>query len=101
MEYIYSIKVEKTSLSAKALMAAKKLTGLSLTEIKARASAGTPLLECDCADEEGMESLLALYGALETEGAIASFVDCGRAAPIQYLRNALDSYRGIDEQEHD
>ena len=101
MKYTYAITVAEGQISAQALMQVKKLSGLSLSEIKERVARGLPLIECDCADEEGMELLLELYAGLDAQGVEATFLDCGDPAPIQYLRNALDSYRELDEQEYD
>ena len=97
MSVIYGIKVAGEDLSAKALMETKKLTGKSLSDIKSAVAAGVPIFECDCADEEGMETMLALRSALETGGAKPAHLVNGRVEPFSHLENALNSYRSIDE----
>ncbi len=101
MEYTYAIVVSVTEMPVSALMKVKKLTHLSLADIKARVASRSPLYECNCSDECGMVLLLALFNALDSEGIEPVFLDCGESAPIQYLRNALESYRRISEQEND
>ena len=100
MEYVYEMRVLDSQLPAKTLMEVKKLTGLPLSEIKARVSDGRSLFQCECADEDGMVLLLNLHSVLSASGAIAEFIDCGDPAPIQYLRNALQAYREIDEEDY-
>ncbi len=97
MSVTYSIKVSGESLSAKALMETKKLTGKPLADIKSAVTVGAPIFECDCADEEGMETMLALRSALEAEGAKPTHLVNGRVEPFSHLVNALNSYRSIDE----
>ncbi len=97
MSVTYGIVVEGISAPAVALMAAKKLTGLSLAEVKSAVVEGRPLFECDCADEEGMELMLTLRAELEASGVMVKHLVNGRVEPFNHLENALRSYRSIDE----
>lgn len=101
MEYTYAIALPCEQQTAQTLMQVKKLTALSLGEIKDRIAAGLPLYQCDCDDEEGMTLLLELHRVLEAQGVEATFLDCGDPAPIQYLRNALEAYRENASQLYD
>lgn len=97
MSVTYGIVVEGVGAPARALMAAKKLTGLSLAEVRSAVEGGRPLFECDCADEEGMELMLALRAELKANGMTAKHLVNGRVEPFTHLENALRSYRSIDE----
>lgn len=97
MSVTYGIAVEGASAPAGALMAAKKLTGLSLAEVRSALAEGRPLFECDCADEAGMELMLTLRSELEANGVPAKHLVNGRVEPFTHLENALRSYRSIDE----
>ena len=78
MEITIGIKLPVAAIPAKACMAAKKATGLSLGEVKARALNDEYIFECPVADDDGLELIINLRKELAHFGVKARLFEDGR-----------------------
>lgn len=101
MDYVYSIRVNENKLPAKALMAIKRLTGLSLSDIKEATMNDLSVFACGCADDEGLLLIKQIYDELSGLGVSAKIYWYDSEEPYQNLLNAIQMHREIDEQQYD
>ena len=101
MDNVYSIKINDGKLPAKALMEIKRLTGLSLSDIREAAMNDLPVFECGCADDGGLLLIKQIYDGLSGLGVSAKIYWYDSEEPYQNLLNAIQMHREIDEQEYD
>lgn len=101
MDYDYSIKADAAELPAKALMAVKKLTGLSPVEIREGVAAGLPIYGCSAVDDAGLSLIARIHDELAELGVETSIFWYDRPEPYQKLLNTIRMHREIDAQEYD
>ena len=68
---------------------------VSISEIKRRIESGEYLYECDFIDGKGVSRLLGLYEQLTAQGIGCTLFDHGKPSDIQFLRNWVESCRGV------
>lgn len=98
-EPIYSIVAMSDVLPASALMCTKRLTGLSLAEVKSRVASGAPLVTCGCTDDDGLELIVRIHDSLDGEGVETRVFRGNRPEPYEFLLNLLETHRQIDEED--
>lgn len=98
MNITNGIKLYGGSISAKGIMAVRKVTGLPMGEIRSRAATGDYLFECDGTDSAGIATCIALYCALRAAGDKPQVYEAGEPMEFQLLLNKLQQHRDIAEQ---
>lgn len=98
MTTTYSIKLPQESPSAKTISAVRKATGLSLADIKARASEGRYVIECDCSDDEGLRSIIELFKSLKDLDVAAELFWHNAPETIEVFENILASHEDTTKE---
>ena len=70
---------------------------VSISEIKRRIECGEYLYECDFISGEGVSRLLSMYEQLTAQGIGCTLFDHDKPSDIQFLRNWVQSCRGVAE----
>ena len=96
----YSIAIDGTSIPASSLMKIKKLTNLSLAEIKGKIQSHEALVTCTCIDDDELSLIKRLYDELETDGIDCQIYRCGQPEPYEFFENLLEMNRQINEEEY-
>lgn len=98
LENTLSIKISATEVPAKACMALKKLTGLSLGEIKSRAANDEFLFVCDYVDDDGLKLINRIKREMKKfDIAVRQFEDGVEKSP-ELFDNIEKLHGEIDEQ---
>ena len=70
---------------------------VSISEIKRRIECGEYLYECDFISGEGVSRLLSMYEQLTAQGIGCTLFDHDKPSDIQFLRNWVQSCKGVAE----
>ena len=95
MESTAGIKVDRFTAGVAKLM--RGYEDVSISEIKRRIECGEYLYECDFISGEGVSRLLSMYEQLTAQGIGCTLFDHGKPSDIQFLRNWVQSCRGVAE----
>ena len=87
------IRIALPSLSAKAIAAIRKATGLSISDIKQRAQNGDYLMEKDLSDDKGLFSIIKLAEELSALGLDVELCQGGYSRSLEFMKNVLESHR--------
>ena len=90
------IKAEKFTAGVAKLM--RGYEEVSISEIKRRIECGEYLYECDFIDEKGVSRILSMYEQLTAQGVDCTLFDHDKPSDIQFLRNWVQSCRGVAEE---
>lgn len=99
----YGLKLMSGTPSAKAIALAHKQTGLALSEIKQRAQKDDYIIACDCSDDEGLSTIIALYKELEKLGEKPTLFWHDKPEVLSFFENTLAAHKdtahqlGLDE----
>lgn len=92
------IKMEDKTISAKGIRVVRNLTGLSISEIKAKVQNEYMLYECDSIDDYGLNLIIIMYEELYKVGIRCTVFEMGSESRIEYLYNLRQSYKEIAEE---
>ena len=95
MESTAGIKVDRFTAGVAKLM--RGYEDVSISEIKRRIECGEYLYECDFISGEGVSRLFSMYEQLTAQGVNCTLFDHGKPSDIQFLRNWVQSCRGVAE----
>ena len=95
MESTAGIKVDRFTAGVAKLM--RGYEDVSISEIKRRIECGEYLYECDFISGEGVSRLLSMYEQLTAQGIGCTLFDHGKPSDIQFLRNWVQSCKGVAE----
>ena len=95
MESTAGIKVDRFTAGVAKLM--RGYEDVSISEIKRRIECGEYLYECDFISGEGVSRLLSMYEQLTAQGIGCTLFDHDKPSDIQFLRNWVQSCRGVAE----
>lgn len=96
MDITIGIKLPVGNVSAKACMAIKKMTGLSLGEIKQRAAADEYIVECPVADNDGLKLINEIKREMKKQGITTRLFEDGREEDPDLFDNLESLYEEID-----
>ena len=95
MESTAGIKVDRFTAGVAKLM--RGYEDVSISEIKRRIECGEYLYECDFISGEGVSRLLSMYEQLTAQGIGCTLFDHDKPSDIQFLRNWVQSCKGVAE----
>ncbi len=93
MESTAGIKVDRFTVGLAKLM--RRYEEVSISEIKRRIESGEYLYECDFINANGVSRILEMYENLTAQGVCCTMYDHGKPSDEQYLRNWVESCRGV------
>ena len=93
MKITNAIKLPSSDVPTKAIVAIRKATGLSISEIKLRVAKGESIIESDLSDDESLGAIIDLYGELLALDIQSLLYQGGREVSIDFLANVVDSHR--------
>ena len=93
MKSTAGIKVDKYTAAVAKMM--RGYEEVSISEIKRRIESGEYLYECDFIDEKGVSRILQMHEQLTAFGISCTMYDHGKPSDEQFLRNWVQSCRGV------
>lgn len=93
MRITNAIKLPAGETPAKAVVAIRKTTGLSIAEIKDRVSKSEPIIDSDLSDDESLGAIIGLYSEMKGLGIESKLYQGGREVSIEFMENVLFSHR--------
>lgn len=93
MKITNAIKLPAGDVPAKAVVAIRKATGLSLADIKSRAANDKFIIESALSDDKALAVIIALYDELLDLGIKPLLYQGGREVTIDFLSNVADAHR--------
>lgn len=87
------IKAEKFTAGVAKLM--RGYEEVSISEIKRRIESGEYLYECDFINAKGVSRILEMHEKLTAQGVGCTMYDHGKPSDEQYLRNWVESCKGV------
>ena len=90
------IKVDRFTAGVAKLM--RGYEEVSISEIKRRIESGEYLYECGFINAKGVSRILEMHEKLTAQGVGCTMYDHGKPSDEQYLRNWVESCRGVAEE---
>ena len=101
MENTLAIKLPVGDIPAKACMAIKKMTGLSLAEIKSRAANDEFIFSCDYVDDEGLKLINKMKREMKKHGIVVRQYEDGVERPSELFDNIEKLHDEINMEDGD
>lgn len=98
MNNTLAIKIVATDIPAKACMALKKLTGLSLGEIKDRVENNEFLFVCDYVDDDGLKLINKIKREMKKHGISVKQYEDGEEKSSELFDNIEKLHKEINDQ---